>query len=614
MKDFSFSLLDKVKGPFKYENIFRNILDIIARGTKTEDIVLFVKDSQVRGMRPLTGTGEYLDISHLEKLDFKNIDEKDLYTLDFSDQETGALFFKEGVPDTIDRFPDIILSLILVLNNFIMFRETSSKITRLSALYEIARLTDMLVNPSNALFSLVKISRSIVDYDSCGLYLVNDKGMQLRYFHGIRPKLGYDVDSELYNMLICEKRSLLTHQENMKSFIAIPLISSEKVVGGLLIGSLKSYKFSNDDLVALSIVSSQLSSMDNLFNTLISVKTLTTDIVDSIKQGIITVNFEKQINLYNKRALDEFPQLGRAAKNSKLNEVFEKGHEFIRLIDDTLERGIIYENERVKIDEKSYEINSFALKNESQYIVGVGIIFRDITEVVEMEDRLRFRDKIITIGELSASIAHEIKNPLAGIKMVAQLLNAELSPEEDSKQEYVQVILQEVNRLDKLINELNEYAKPQSQVLEPFFLPEVIKSVLFLLHKDLQKNEIEVRMDFEPDLPMFTGDRNQFKQLFLNLFRNAINALKDVDDRKKEILVAAAYSDSFKLTVRDNGIGISDDNLEKIFNIFFTTFKEGSGLGLPIVQKIIKNHNGNIDIDSKEGEFTSFKITLPGSG
>lgn len=185
MKDFSFSLLDKVKGPFKYENIFRNILDIIVKGTNSEDIVLFVKDSEIRGMRPLTGTGEYLDISHLEGLDFKNINEKDVYTLDFSDQETGALYFKEGVPESINRFPDIILSLILVLNNFIMYRETSSKITRLSALYEIARLTDMLVNPSNALFSLVKISRSIVDYDSCGLYLLDDKGLSLRYFHGI---------------------------------------------------------------------------------------------------------------------------------------------------------------------------------------------------------------------------------------------------------------------------------------------------------------------------------------------------------------------------------------------------------------------------------------------
>lgn len=398
----------------------------------------------------------------------------------------------------------------------------------------------------------------------------------------------------------------------MKSFIAIPLISSEKVIGALLIGSLKSYKFSNDDLVALSIVSSQLSSMDNLFNTLISVKTLTTDIVDSIKQGIITVNFEKQINLYNKRALDEFPELARVSKNTRLNEVFKKGHEFIRLIDDTLERGIIFENERVKIENKFYEINSFALKNESQYIVGVGIIFRDITEVVEMEDRLRFRDRIITIGELSASIAHEIKNPLAGIKMVAQLLSSELTPDDSSKHEYVEVILQEVNRLDKLINELNDYAKPQSQVLEPFFLPEVINSVLFLLQKDIQKNEIEVKLEFDPDLPMFSGDRNQFKQVFLNLFRNSINALKDCEGGKKEIYVSAYFSDVFNITVRDSGIGISPENLVKIFNIFFTTFKEGSGLGLPIVQKIVKNHNGDIDIDSKEGEFTSFKITLPG--
>ncbi len=614
MKDFSRSLLEKVKGPFKYENIFRNILEIISKGTESKDIVLFVKDSQVRGMRPLTGTDEFLDISILEKLTFDELEEKNVYFLEFSDENTGALFFKHGIPVTLEQLPDIILSLILVLNNFIMFRETSSKITRLSALYEIARFTDMLVNPSNALFSLVKISRSIVDYDSCGLYILDDQGLQLRYFHGITPNTIYRKDSNIYKALIDEKRPLLTHHENMKSFIAIPLITSEKVIGGLLIGSLRSYKFSNDDLVALSIVSSQLSSMDNLFNTLISVKTLTTDIVDSIKQGIITVNFEKQINLYNKKALDEFPQLKKVSKNTNINKVFCKGHELIRLINDTIERGIIYENERVEINAKFYEINSFALKNESQYIVGVGVIFRDITEVVEMEDRLRFRDKIITIGELSASIAHEIKNPLAGIKMVAQLLKSELSEDETSKEEYVQVILGEVDRLDKLINELNDYAKPQSQVIESFFLSQVINSVLFLLHKDIQKHDIEVRSELSSLLPMFKGDRNQFKQVFLNLFRNSINALKEAKDRKRELDISITFDEGFKITIKDNGIGISEENMKKIFNIFFTTFKEGSGLGLPIVQKIIKNHNGNIKIDSIEGEYTVFKIELPGSG
>jgi signal transduction histidine kinase len=482
-----------------------------------------------------------------------------------------------------------------------MYRETSAKINKLGTLYEIAKFTDYLVNPSNALYSIIDIVKSIVNYDSCGVYLFENQELKIKYFHGVVPDTILSPKNSFFEDVVNKK----------KTFIVIPLMLSEKVIGAVSVGSYSSYEYNFDDTVALQIVVAQLSSMDSMFNSLLSVKSVTNNIVNSINQGIITVDIKKKVNLFNHYARTIFSEL-KKTEDFHISALFTDDHPVRICIENTLEKGMIYEKERLKTGNSIYELNSFVLKNDSQYIMGAGVIFRDISEEVKIEERLKFKDRISTIGELSASISHEIKNPLAGIKMVSQLLIGEIPEDHFSKREYVFVILEEVERLDKLVNELLNFGKHSNQVFEDFDIKEAFKSVLFLLHKDLSTNNIQLKENFECDDYRFFGDSMQFKQLFLNLIKNSMIALNKKNNEEKIIKIDVIRNcDDMTICVWDNGTGIRKDDVKNIFDLFFTTNKEGSGLGLPVVEKIVKAHNGEIKVNSNYGEFTEICLVFP---
>ncbi|MCK9474658.1 MAG: ATP-binding protein [Candidatus Muirbacterium halophilum] len=608
----SYEMLDEIRQGFLYEKIFRKILNNFSEILNFKDIILYVMDSNVRGLKPLIGIGKYIDVSSYENYPFSAIENVSSFiSIDFSGSRIGALYFEENVEFDEKVNSNLMLTLTLFLNSFIMYRETSAKINKLGTLYEIAKFTDYLVNPSNALYSIIDIVKSIVNYDTCGVYLFENHDLKLRYFHGVVPEVTLIQKNSFFDDVIKNKKTVLSHYKKFKSFIVIPLMLSEKVIGAVTVGSYSSYEYNFDDTVALQIVVTQLSSMDSMFNSLLSVKSVTNNIVNSINQGIITVDLEKKVNLFNHYARTIFPEL-KKTEELHISALFQLEHPMRKCIENTLEKGMIYEKERVKAGNFVYELNSFVLKNDSQYIMGAGVIFRDISEEVKIEEKLKFKDRISTIGELSASISHEIKNPLAGIKMVSQLLMNEIPQDNFSNKEYVIVILEEVERLDKLVNELLNFGKHSNQVFEKFDLKDTFKSVLFLLHKDLSTSNIQLKHSFDSEDNMFFGDSMQFKQLFLNLIKNGMIALNKTNKDQKIISVKIHKKESnISICVRDNGTGIKKSNIENIFDLFFTTNKEGSGLGLPVVEKIVKAHNGEIKVSSEFGEYTEICIYLP---
>jgi len=619
MKNFICGILNDIENIFLYENIFKKILANLADITNNSNILLYIKDYNVQGLKPFVGIGKYNDISHYRELlilDTEN--EQEFIPIIFSDSIIGGLKIDGYSKFEKSNLSDIFLSITLLLNSFIMYRETSAKVNRLSTLYEIAKFTNYLVNPSNAIYSLIDIVKSIVKYDSCGIYIVDNNRLNLKYFLGLTPDVILDKSSEEVNNALTYRKSFLGHSGQFKSFMIIPLVTSERVIGLITVGSLSSYEYNNDDIVALSIVSSQMSSLDTIFNSLISVKSLTTNIVDSINQGIITIDFDKRINTVNSFAKKFFTEL-KKYESSSLNKVFEKNHPIVVLLENTMEKGIIYENERLKINDKDVEANSFVLRNEEHYIVGVGVYFRDITEIIKLEERLKFKDRILTIGELAASIAHEIKNPLSGIKMVTQLLHNEINQKngDNEPNKYTDIILEEVERLDRLINELLNFGKSSSVVFETLNVRSIIESILFLLAKDIEKSNIIVQIYMDENLPIFNGDRTQIKQVFMNLLKNAVSALGKVQNRERIITIKVNFDSEincFIFRVIDNGVGISEQNRKKLFELFFTTNTDGTGLGLPIVQKIVKTHNGEIFVNSQENEYTEILIKIPFSG
>ena len=253
------------------------------------------------------------------------------------------------------------------------------------------------------------------------------------------------------------------------------------------------------------------------------------------------------------------------------------------------------------------------------------LVFSEISNTKRIQAEIVRMDRMASLGALSSGIAHEIRNPLAGIKAMVQTLEEQLE-DEVLKTEYIHRILRQVSRLEVLLKSFFSYAKPVRPDPAPIHIVKVVEEVFPLIESKLEHQKIQFFQKYAPDLAEIFVDANQVQQVFLNLFLNAIDAMPDggtlevkainafntrpILDRRNT--TANLLSDSFlQILVKDSGTGISEKICNKIFDPFYTTKSAGTGLGLSIVYQIIKEHGGRIEVQSIEDEGTEFVILLP---
>ncbi|MBI5287142.1 MAG: HAMP domain-containing protein [Deltaproteobacteria bacterium] len=235
-------------------------------------------------------------------------------------------------------------------------------------------------------------------------------------------------------------------------------------------------------------------------------------------------------------------------------------------------------------------------------------------ELLQMERQLYQADKMVSIGELSTGIAHEIGNPLASIKTVIQAMQGDC-PLKGQQRKYLNRILHEVDRLTTFIRTFSAFAQPSVREPANCQVERVLKDVLFLIRKEATKNRITIDKVVERGIPDVRIGHQEMQQVFMNLLLNAIQAMPDGG----RIRIEAGYngmSDSpacagVKVSISDTGCGIPTEDMERIFNPFFTTKPTGTGLGLSIVHRIISEYNGRITVSSRVGEGTTFEVLLP---
>lgn len=233
---------------------------------------------------------------------------------------------------------------------------------------------------------------------------------------------------------------------------------------------------------------------------------------------------------------------------------------------------------------------------------------KDQTDILfQTEEQLRRADRLSALGELSAGMAHEIRNPLGSIKGAVEILRDDYGPE-DAKYEFIQILLKETDRLNHIVQEFLGFARPKQPELQQADLNEAIESVLALTALEAKKAGVKVEKRLDPSIGIRSLDVSLLRQAFLNLVLNAIQA---TDKGGVLTVVSALREDSIEITVADTGIGISEENRKKLFSPFFTTRKNGTGLGLAITYRIIENHRGTIDVESEPGKGTTFMIRLP---
>jgi two-component system sensor histidine kinase HydH len=234
-------------------------------------------------------------------------------------------------------------------------------------------------------------------------------------------------------------------------------------------------------------------------------------------------------------------------------------------------------------------------------------LFKDLREVQALQKALARSQRLASVGSLAAGVAHEIRNPLSSIKGFATYFRERYShiPED---REVSSIMIQEVDRLNRVVSQLLAFAKPVSINKQPVPVSDVIHKTLKLMERQSGDRQIDIETKIQPGLPLIPMDSDQMGQVLLNLL---LNSAESMTSSGRIVISATLNQDRLILQISDNGSGISETHLSQIFDLYFTTKTTGTGLGLAIVHNIVEAHDGDIKVESLAGKGTTVTIRIP---
>jgi PAS domain S-box-containing protein len=413
---------------------------------------------------------------------------------------------------------------------------------------------------------------------------------------------------------------------------AIPCRSHDKVVGVILLGRRWDQSaLSSEDMDLLTMLSGQAAtalenarlyrSLEQKATEYAALKEHSENTIESLDAGILVLDVEGRVVRFN-RALEKLYGLARdRALGRGFDEIFPKA------LRDTMEStmgkawwsrastsGISRLNlSNLQGEEKVVKLNVAPFVGSEEEPKGSIVIFEDVTARVELETQLQLREKMASLGLLAAGVAHEVNTPLTGISSFTQMLQDQI-PENDPRARLLEKIERQTERASKIVNNLLNFSRQGRASFVPVRINDVVRDVLSLLEHQLTQSRVKVRLELGDELPEVMGDENKLQQVFLNLILNAQDAMASggwltirtgaTSDEPQEVVAV----------VSDTGQGISQDDIKRIYDPFFTTKRagaSGTGLGLSITYGIIQEHSGHIGVDSSIGQGTSFEIRLP---
>ncbi len=359
-------------------------------------------------------------------------------------------------------------------------------------------------------------------------------------------------------------------------------------------------------------------------------------LVSGMRCGVLTIDREGRIVLINDPARQILDLADAPHRGAPVEAALGDHPQLVRILRESFSMSSLPNRAEIDLTTRSTKGKTIGftlslVPGEDGAPLGAAIFFKDLTHVEHKEEQERLRDRLAALGQMSANLAHEIRNPLAAIEVSCSLLKRRLSAETAGK-DLLDKIIAEVRRLDRTITSSLEFVRPLSLSLAPARIEPVLEEALGVASGRVGGPGMEIERRFAEGIPACLMDRGQLRQVFENIFLNAMEAMGG-----KGILVVetsltpapaaasipyrpagAAGGDPWQLfdrylTVRvsDTGPGISDEHRDKLFYPFFTTKKQGSGVGLSMAKKIVDSHRGLIDVDGRPGAGAVFTVRIP---
>lgn len=359
-------------------------------------------------------------------------------------------------------------------------------------------------------------------------------------------------------------------------------------------------------------------------------------ILNSLRCGILSVNLERKITAINEIALRILELDNADYVDTSIEEVFQGQEQLLQILKDACQMRNLPSRAELELNtrdggERTVGYTVSFIKNDQSDIEGISLFFKDLTLVEQMNEQEKLKDRLAALGQMAAGLAHEIRNPLAAIELTTSLIKRKLS-DQPAQISQLESIHAEVRKLNKIVADCLEFVRPVKLSTEKVDLERLLEESLANALSTTPKGGIRILKEYHPTPPV-SIDRNQMKQVFVNILLNALQAVgsdgtveiaygpSSLFSKSASFLNGRTAETNLSLQVNlapyawikvvDNGCGIPEEILSKIFYPFFTTKERGSGIGLAIAQKVVDSHRGSIDVESEVGKGTTFTIKLP---
>lgn len=364
-----------------------------------------------------------------------------------------------------------------------------------------------------------------------------------------------------------------------------------------------------DKAVLIEEKNEHLSKLYKLNEEVYGIKLYTENILQNLNHAVIAVNNDSIVTVFNNVAQQYF--------GLEHSEILGRGIDTLKVTNSELTRIIDFENSDphpfegiVSVDGIKSTVKGHSISlSENNKTFGKMVVFTDITKIKDLEKQLFFSDRLNSLGTMTASIMHEIKNPISSLKILSNLMMSK-HREPDFWDKYGRIVVDEVDRLDDIVNNYLGFSKKRSEDDKDISFLEMISKVIKLMSVKFKKKNINIILDVDDELRV-SADEQALHQIFINMLINAEQAFPDEQDNKNVNISAKKIDGSVTINIKDNGVGMANDVKENIFKPFYTTKENGTGLGLSITQQILATCNGELMVESKEGEGTSFIVKLP---